>query len=315
VWGEEVFLDGRRHFRSMVHDAKDPQRMFNFWRSASTELVALAPRAPWVGPKGFVPKGQEGKWQTANTRSYGYLEYEGQIPPQRQPFAGVPAGALQEALNASDDIKAITGIYDASLGQRSNETSGRAILARKAESDNANFHFIDNLGRAIKYAGRCLVEIIPSVYGPRQTVRILGEDMAEKVIGLTHQDGGSSQPGLDGEQRLYNLAVGKYDVAVSTGPSYATQREESREVLLEIMRQVPDAAALIGDIVVEHLDFVGADKVAERLRMMLPPQMQQGGGMPQGMPGQPMPGQPAPMPGGPPTPGAPGGAPFPPMEQ
>lgn len=48
VWGDEVFIDGRRHFRSLIRDAKDPQMMFNFWRSATTELVALAPKAPWV---------------------------------------------------------------------------------------------------------------------------------------------------------------------------------------------------------------------------------------------------------------------------
>ena len=75
VWGEEVYSDGRRHFRSMIRDAKDPQQMTNFWRSASTELVALAPRAPWVVEEGAIPKGKEAKWQTANTRSHPYLEY------------------------------------------------------------------------------------------------------------------------------------------------------------------------------------------------------------------------------------------------
>lgn len=281
VWGEEVYLDGRRHFRSLIRDAKDPQTMFNFWRSASTELVALAPRAPWVGPKGFVPKGDEAKWQTANTRSHAYLEYDASSgnAPQRQPFAGVPAGAIQEGLNASDDMKAIIGIYDSSLGARSNETSGRAIMARQREADVSNFHFIDNLSRAIRYAGRVLVEIIPAVYGPRQTIRILGEDQKEKVVHLVQQDGGSQQPGIDGEKALYNLSVGQYDVTVSTGPSYATQREETKETLIEIMRQVPGAAQYIGDILLENMDFPGADKVAKRLQMLLPPAIQQAEGI------------------------------------
>lgn len=279
VWGEEVIVDGKRHFRSMIRDAKDPQTMFNFWRSASTELVALAPRAPWVGPKGFVPKGQEAKWQSANNRSHAYLEYEPSAngaAPRREAFAGVPAGALQEALNASDDIKAIIGIYDASLGARSNETSGRAIMARQREADVSNFHFIDNLSRAIQYAGRVLVEIIPSVYSARQTIRILGDDLKEKVIKLSTegQNAYGSQPQVQGQEKLYDLSIGKYDVTVKTGPSYSTQREETRETLIEIMKQIPGAAPILGDVLMEHMDFPGASTVTKRLKAMLPPQIQ-----------------------------------------
>lgn len=283
VWGEEVMIDGVRHFRSMIRDARDPQVMFNYWRTAATELVALAPKAPWVGPQGFIPKGHEEVWRTANTRSHPYLEYDPTVgAPQRQAFAGIPAGAVQEALNAADDMKATIGIYDASLGARSNETSGRAILARQRESDVANFHFLDNLATAISYAGRVLVEIIPSVYSPRETVRILGEDMTEQVVNLTMEHGEQ----VDGEQRLYNLAVGKYDVAVSSGPSYATKREEAREFMMELVRSVPGAAEFVGDILIEQFDFEGADRIAERLRKM--PQIQQLEAAPQGLPTAPM---------------------------
>jgi len=270
VWGDEIYLDGRRNFKSMIRDAKDPQMMANFWRSASTELVALAPKAPWVGPKGFIPKGQEAKWASANTRNHTHLEYEGATPPQRQPFAGVPAGALQEAINANEDMQAITGVYPSAIGAQSNETSGKAILARERQGDVSNFHFIDNLSRAIRYAGQVLVEIIPAVYSARDTIRILGEDQKVNVIKLTQEAGGSKQKGIQGHQELYNLSVGKYDVTVSSGPNFATQREETRETLIEIMRQVPDAAPFIGDALLDHMDFVGADKIAKRLQHMLP---------------------------------------------
>jgi hypothetical protein len=153
VYGNEVNIEGRRHFRSLIRDAKDPQRMFNFWRTSSTELVALAPKAPFIGRKGAF-NSDRGRWQTANVKSHAFLEYDGQEMPQRQGFAGVPAGAIQEALNAADDMKAITGLYDASLGARSNETSGVAIRNRKIEGDTSTFHFIDNLSRGIRYGGR-----------------------------------------------------------------------------------------------------------------------------------------------------------------
>lgn len=286
VWGEEVFFNGRRHFQGLIRDARDPQAMLNFWRSASTELVALAPRAPWIAPVGSIPsEGEEAeKWATANTRSHAYLLYEPSAgpAPQRQPFAGVPAGALQEALNASDDIKSVTGIYDAALGNRSNETSGRAIMARQRESDNSTFHFIDNLSRAIQYAGRCLVEIVGSVYSERQAIQILGVDMAPKVVRLTAEDGG--QTNVEGQPRLYNLSVGRYDVTVKAGPSYTTQREEARDALLEIMRAVPQSAMVLGDLALKNMDFPDADEAAKRINLLQQMEMQKMGMAPPGPP-------------------------------
>lgn len=295
VWGEEVNFRGKRYFRSMVRDARDPQRMFNFWRSASTELVALAPRAPWLVAKGAIPEDQRIKWESANTRSHAFLEYAPSAgpPPQRQAFAGVPAGALQEALNAADDMKAVIGIYDASLGARSNETSGRAILARQRESDVATFHFVDNMARAIQYAGRCLVEIIPSIYSGRQTIQILGEDQADKVVRLT-QESGTPPTEEDPNGRLYNIGVGKYDVTVKVGPSYATQREEARETLLELSRIAPQAALVLGDLILQNMDFPQADEAAKRVKMLQQLTLQQM------MPPQ----QPGMAPGGPPPDGA-----------
>lgn len=299
VWGEEVIFRGRRYFRSLVRDAIDPQKMFNFWRTASTELVALAPRAPFLVAEGAIPPGEEQKWRSANSRSHAFLTYRPSAGPmpQRQPFAGVPAGALQEALNASDDMKAVMGIYDASLGARSNETSGRAIMARQRESDNATFHFIDNLSRAIQYAGRCLIEVIPHIYGARQAIQILGNDEAQKVIRLTQEHGVPPSP-EDPDGRLYNIGVGKYDVTVKVGPSYATQREEAREALLEMTRMAPQAALVLGDLILKNMDFPQADEAAKRVQMlqqmelqrMMPPQMPPGA--PPGAPVDPMQGAP-----------------------
>lgn len=315
VWGEEVMIDGRRHFRSMVRDATDPQRMFNFWRSATTELVALAPRAPFLIEDGAIPESEAEKWETANTRSHPYLMYKrGQQMPQRQPFAGVPAGAIQEALSASDDMKAVMSIYDPSLGAKSNETSGKAIMARQRESDVSNFHFIDNMMRAIGALGRMIVEVIPHVYTEQESIRILGDDMREKVAMLVRDNPGrmATVQGPDG-QMMYDLTVGKYDVTVKSGPSYATQREETRESLVQIAQAAPETLLIMGDKIVELMDFNGSEEVAERFKayaamqgipvdgVPLPPPPMAPPGMPPGGP-----------PGGPPLqPGAPPGQPIP----
>lgn len=273
VFGDEVFVQGKRHLKSLIRDARDAQQMLNFWRTASTELVALAPKAPFIGPKGsFVTDAK--KWQNANHKSYPYIEYDGPVPPQRQGFSGPPAGALQEALNAADDMKSIIGIYDASLGARSNETSGRAIMARQREGDVSTFHFIDNLSKSISHAGRILVDLIPKIYDTPRIVRTLGIDGSTDSVPV-------NQPAVvDGVERIYDLKVGKYDVAVETGPSFTTQREEAANQMIELLRAFPQAAPVIGDLLAKNLDWPGADEIAERLKAMLPPQINGQNGIP-----------------------------------
>ena len=275
VYGEELHVDGKRRLRSLVRDAKDPQRMFNYWRTTSTELVALAPKAPFIGRKGAFDT-DAAKWASANTQTHAYIEYDGPEPPQRQPFASAPAGALQEALNASDDMKAIIGMYDASLGARSNETSGTAIMARQREGDVSTFHYIDNLSRAIRHAGRILIDLIPKVYSAPRIVRVLGATGEARLAPVNQQfSDGAAEAGKI--EKIYDLTVGKYDLTVKAGPSFTSRREEAATQMLALIRAYPPAAPLIGDLLAKNLDWPGADEIAKRLTAMLPAEIKGAG--------------------------------------
>lgn len=272
VYGDEVNVEGERYFRSLIRDAKDSNRMFNYWRTTATEVVALAPRAPFVGPKGAF-KSDAAKWRTANSHSHAYIEFDGNVAPSREAFAGVPAGMIQEALNASDDIKAVTGIYDASLGQRSNETSGKAIMARQREGDISTYHFIDNLNRAIRHTGKILIDLIPKVYSTERIIRILGEDGKADTKPINQQyEKGKDQEG-NSLMAIHDLRVGRYDLTVKAGPSFTSRREEAASQMIELIRAYPDAAPVIGDLLASNLDWPGADEIAKRLEKMLPPQL------------------------------------------
>lgn len=287
VYGDEVNVEGKRHWISLVRWAKDPQQMFNYWRTASTELVALAPKTPFIGPKGAFNTDQA-KWATANAVSHPYIEYDGGIPPQRQPFAGPPAGALQEALNASDDMKSVMGIYDAALGARSNETSGRAILQRQRESDTATFNYIDNLSRAIKHAGRVIVDLIPKVYSAPRIIRVIHEDGTNESVPINQPfipdqakspqsqqyEAGKDQETVEGLTKIFDVTTGKYDVTCEVGPAYSTKREEAAAQMMELGRMFPPMMQVAGDLLVKNLDWPGADDIADRLKAMLPPQLQ-----------------------------------------
>jgi len=293
VYGDEFDIEGKRYLRSLIHSAKDAQRMFNYWRTTSTELVALSPRVPYIGEEGAFDV--DDNWSTANTTSHPFLEYaRGRTPPQRQPLdMGVAAGALQEALNASDDMKSIIGLYDASLGARSNETSGKAIMARQREGDVATFHFIDNMARAIRHAGRIIIDLIPKVYDAPRVVRVIGEDGSEeskqvnqpapkmdpetgKPVMEKVTDPNTGQETMQAVMAMHDLTAGKYDLTVTTGPSFTTRREEAAAQMTEMIRAYPDAAPYIADILAKNFDWPGADEIAERFKAMRPNQGEQG---------------------------------------
>jgi hypothetical protein len=302
VYGDEIVLEGKRYFRSLIHDAKDPQRMLNFWRTNSTELVALAPRVPWIGRKGTFDS-DAARWSTANTTSHSYLEFDTEAP-QRQPLdVGPAAGALQEALNASDDMKAVMGVFDASLGARSNETSGRAIMARQREGDVSTFHFIDNLARAIRHTGRILIDLIPKVYSGERIIRVIGEDGEQETRPINQQYpqtdpktgqpmqqpqmGPNGQPMTDEQgnpllapiMAIHDLTAGKYDLTVTTGPSFTSRREEAAASMTEMVRAFPASAPIVMPELAKQLDWPGADKIADKMEELasnqIPPQAQQ----------------------------------------
>jgi Phage P22-like portal protein len=279
VYGDEVIdEDGKRHFRSLIRDAKSAQEMLNYWRTTTTELIALSPKAPWVGEEGSFDV--DPNWDSANNASHSKLEYKkGAQMPQRQPFSGVPAGALQEALNANDDMKAIIGIYDASLGARSNETSGRAIMARQREGDVSTFHFIDNLSRAIRHGGRIIIDLLPKVYSTARMVRVLGEDLQPQTVQVA-PTGQAVTPQPDPQTgevvgHIYDITAGKYDLTISAGPSFTTMREENRQMMTEMAQQGGDAVAsvLIPEIA-KLMEWPNAKELGEKIEAKLNPQQQ-----------------------------------------
>ena len=285
VVGVDMQVENERVVKGLVRNAMDAQAMYNFWATSYAEHVALAPKAPFIGPKGFA-EGSEDVWQTANDTPHAYLEYnpvdasDGSPlpPPSRAPGPDIPAGYVQGMMQASDDIKATTGQYDASLGARGNETSGRAINARQRESDTANFHFIDNVAKAVEYASRIMVEVLPKLYDTRRVARITGEDGTED---LAYIDPNSPQAMQkiqheEGEiKSIYNFAVGRYDVVVTTGPSYATKRAEAADMMTQLAQGDPTIMAKAGDIIVRNFDMPGAEELSKRLKLFLPPEIRQ----------------------------------------
>lgn len=268
VYGEEVWDGDQRIFKSLVRDAKDAQMNYNFQRTAYTERTGLSTKAPWIGPVGAFDTDAR-KWETANKENWPYIEYDGNMPPQQTIPNPPDVGLMQDAMAASDEIKSITGVHNAGLGiSDPRAESGRAILAKQREGDVSTYHFIDNLSRAIRYAGRVILDLIPSVYDAPRVVRTLGFDGEPNSVQVNQEFI------ANGVAKMHDLTVGKYDLVVDTGPSFNTQREEAREFMVEVGRSDPRIYEIAGDLLMKNMDIPGADEIAKRLKALLPPQIQ-----------------------------------------
>ena len=285
VVGNEFEIEGRIFLSGLVRNAKDAQRMYNYWVSQEAEMLALAPKAPFIGYGGQF-EGYEHQWKTANTTNWPYLEVNpdvsdgqgGVLPlPQRAQPPLPQTGLIQAKLGASDDIKATTGQYDSSLGATSNERSGRAILARERQGDTGTYHFVDNYGRAIRYVTRQLVDLIPKIYDTQRIARIVGMDGKTKTVKIDPTQPEPVRKIQDENgivlEKIYNPSVGKYDVAVTTGPSYYTKRQEAMAAMGEILQANPELWAVAGDLFVKNMDWPGAQEIAERLAKTIDPKL------------------------------------------
>jgi hypothetical protein len=185
-------------------------------------------------------------------------------------------------MGASDDIKSTTGQYDSSLGATSNERSGRAILAREKQGDTGTYHYVDNLARAIRHITRQLVDMIPKIYDTERIARIVGLDGEVDMVKINPQ-----QPNPVNEirdmntgiviEKIYNPGVGRYDVVVTTGPSYMTKRQEAMDAMSQILQGNPQLWSVAGDLFVKNMDWPGSEELAARLAKTIDPKLLEDG--------------------------------------
>lgn len=269
-WGDLISIDGKQVYSGMTRFARDAQTIHNFEMSSLVEVVAKLPNNPLKATPAMI-KGLESYYERLGYDDPPVLLYNADPnapggAPQREPMSMLPPALVQLASIATDELKMVTGIYDASLGAKSNETSGRAILARQNEGDTANFVYVDNQVKAIKRLGEILVDAIPSYYDAERSIRILGDDNGEKYIQI-------NRPTLDeqtGQVYVVNdLSRGKYDVTVTVGKSFDTSRMELAEAAQGLSAQ-PGPFGILGQfMLLKSLDLPGMDEYVKAARQIL----------------------------------------------
>ena len=266
VYGQQLIVDSKKKKFGLTRMAKDPQRMYNFWSTALTESVALAPKAKFLLAEGQ-DEGHEMEWNQANIKSMPVLRYkqtdsEGRtapVPTRIQPEPP-PAGMVTALQGLDGDLKAVVGIYDPTQLPNGNQ-SGKAINGMQQQTDMTNFHYYDNLTRSIRQSGRIILDLIPHIYDKERVLRIIGADGKGELVTL-------NQPSVDeqGVEKILNdVTVGQYDIVMETGPGYASKRQEAFDSMVQMLSVDPTLMQTAGDLIFRNSDFPGADIIADRL--------------------------------------------------
>lgn len=282
--GRESWVDGRRIVWGLVRPAKDSLRMYNYWASTITEKMGLAPKNPFIGAVGQF-SGLERQWKEANRKNRAYLEYNevgvnGNAipPPQRQGATPMEAAYFHFMEVIEHDVQTSLGMFKAAVGETESQQSGRAILALQKESDTGTYHFSANQGIMIRHVGRIILDNIPYYYDTKRVVRIIGEDGEVQTAHLDPEQEVSARqvqdPTTMSIKNIYNPSLGKYDIAITVGPSYNTKRMEDQAMFVEMAKGAsdPGSAAAMRYLVVKNSDTPGAQEAAKIFKALMPPQ-------------------------------------------
>jgi hypothetical protein len=282
--GDEIVIEGKRVYQGLIRHAREPQQLLNYSMSQMAQRLALTPKAPFMGAVEAV-KGFERLYESSNEEEYALLPYNHKdeagepLPmPVRQPGSDIDAGWAQFAGQMIQQVRATLGMFEDAIGMRGQAQSGRAILAREKQGDNATFHFLDNLKRALQHTGRVIDDLIPHYYDSERMVALVANDGQQKLAKVNEQIP-MADPAAEGVVRYMtnpdnDLTRGEYAVSVESGPSYATKKEETRATLVELFQAFPPAAQVLGDKLVQVIDMPDAKAAAERMQLLLPPAIQ-----------------------------------------
>lgn len=280
VIGDEIDIEGRVTYSGVVRNAKTSQRMYNSMLSALMESIMMQPKAKWLLAEGQ-DEGYEHLWDNSNriptmALRYRLVDLNGQMapPPTYVAPAPVPAAVMAALQVNAQDLQATTGIrFDATVTERLNDESGRAINELRRNTDIGAFHFVDNLSRSLMWTGRIYLDLIIKTYDTKRVAMILREDdtVEEALIdpSATKPMSEEKNPATGKIRKVLNPRIGEYGVSVTTGPSYETRRIEAAESLLKFAHAMPNTAEYIADIIAKYQDWEGGSEIAARLSKVI----------------------------------------------
>lgn len=266
VDGDSYYIEGRQYTRSLIHEARDAQKLLNYSRSELAAELKNRRREQWIGtPDNII--GYEQDWRNPELQ-VAMLRAKpdprtGQLP-QKMPAWEINQGLFVTAQSTTQDIREIVG-YSETEQLNSRDMSGKAKRERKMEASMSTYVYFDNLNQAVEQGGRVVNDLLP---------HIIGEN--ERTMVLTKKNGQSeritfNQPNKKTGEIENIIEDGDFDVEIDAGPSFAVQKEMALEMFTQTIQAFPQAFPLIADLWAANLDLQHMPQIKERFKTMVPP--------------------------------------------
>ena len=285
VYGDVTWDGEKRYVYSMVHFAKDPQKLYNFWKSSEAQQILEGLRKQYMisveASKDLEEWGNPNNYQVLRYNHVADMDNQPLPPPQQLPALTALNGILNAADGAKQSIEQILNMQPAAMGQNVNNQSGKAISLLQQRADVSHFHITDNLNKSLAQIGRILIAIYQKAYSVPMVKRITGEDNKTELVKINAEapiakDGQKIDGVINGI--LNNLTVGRYDIRMTTGASYISQRQENKQALTQLLQFVPQIGQAAPDLLLKAFDDGNMlDDIVERIKKSLNPALTQDG--------------------------------------
>lgn len=275
-YGAQVWCGEYKVYTGLVRKAMDIQRLINYYASATAEVTALAPRVPFILAE-QQKEGHEAEWDTATVDNFSNLTYkhvDGIATPQRAQLTSDVSPLLAAITNSTNDLADVMGIYEASLGQESNQKSGTAIQNASQNSDQVIAIMIDNGRRAVIRMAQVAVNMLPFLATEERTLRYLSEEGEESEIPVNTGSPVEVTDVKGIDKSAVDLSSAVFEVVVEEGESYQTRKQESANGGLELLNILPEAQrGAVAAEVVRNLPWPNSKKLSRVLAAMLDPNL------------------------------------------
>lgn len=286
VLGEELHPhDSERRAEGMVRPARDAQRGFNWLISKQVEVIGAAPIQPLIVDPEAIENYEE-EYKVAATRPLYALHarsYNADGQPLKEPHrpqADPNILATSQSVAMFDGmISATTMVPPAARGDIDPVTrSGKALKVLTANSKVSTSNFVGNLAKSVRYAAVVTNALLFPIYGqPGRIVRILtgkGSDTSTVMIADPQQQQQDAQLMARAKSVATLTKDARLNVLIKVTRAYEERRAEERAMLGEIFSAMPETFHWYADLFLRDGDGPGHAEMAERAKVMLPPQIQ-----------------------------------------
>ena len=286
-FGRELWMqDGvttKRLFLSHIRLARDMQMLYAFLRTQEAEEAKLSPRVPFIVAEGQL-EGHERDWVDSINDPKGFLYYKTKTdatgdqllpPPTRVPFQPNFLAYSAAAEDTRRDIQSAMGTTSLpTAAQRQNEKSGIALKQIEQQMSKGAYHFIDNYEVALQCTGRIINPLLKAYYnGPRD----VPAQKADKTYFMMRVNDQAYVNPKNKKAEFIDLSKGEYDVTISTGSSFESQREEANQfvdTLVANLKNLPVPPPVATKLLALALRLKTLGPIGDEMAELLDPKQQ-----------------------------------------